>query len=115
MDNQKISVIKQITFDAAHYLPEYNGLCKNMHGHTYKLEIGFQGIPDIKTGMIIDFNNIKTQLKWLKNKLDHTVLNNITDYNFPAHMPTAENMVSWIRTILQNKSIKDVELSFIRL
>ena len=30
-------VLKEFEFDAAHYLPEYNGKCERLHGHTYKL------------------------------------------------------------------------------
>lgn len=115
MDDQKIMVVKQITFDSAHYLPDYNGPCKNMHGHTYKLEVGFEGLVDTKTGMLIDFNDVKTQLNYIKNQLDHTILNGVTTDDFPAHMPTAENMVNWIKVTLQNKYIKNVELSFVRL
>lgn len=32
-------VLKEFEFDAAHYLPEYNGKCERLHGHTYKLVV----------------------------------------------------------------------------
>lgn len=39
-------VLKEFEFDAAHYLPEYNGKCERLHGHTYKLVVKVQGTPD---------------------------------------------------------------------
>ena len=33
-------IIKEFDFDAAHYLPAYNGKCEHLHGHTYKLVVG---------------------------------------------------------------------------
>ena len=47
-------VLKEFEFDAAHYLPEYNGKCERLHGHTYKLVVKVEGTPD-KEGMVIDF------------------------------------------------------------
>lgn len=44
-------VLKEFEFDAAHYLPEYNGKCERLHGHTYKLVVKVEGTPD-KEGMI---------------------------------------------------------------
>ena len=51
----KITVVKEFTFDAAHYLPGYNGKCNRPHGHTYRLQVGIEGEPDHSTGMVIDF------------------------------------------------------------
>ena len=51
-------VLKEFEFDAAHYLPEYNGKCERLHGHTYKLVVKVEGTPD-KEGMVIDFIRLK--------------------------------------------------------
>ena len=48
---------KTFTFNAAHRLPEHEQ-CKNLHGHTYKLEVEIEGETD-NTGMIIDFLKFK--------------------------------------------------------
>ena len=55
-------VLKEFEFDAAHYLPEYNGKCERLHGHTYKLVVKVQGTPDHE-GMVIDFIRLKNIVK----------------------------------------------------
>ena len=64
-------VLKEFEFDAAHYLPSYNGKCEHLHGHTYKLVVKVDGRPDME-GMVLDFSLLKkiVQTKVLR-KLDH--------------------------------------------
>ena len=70
-------VLKEFEFDAAHYLPEYNGKCERLHGHTYKLVVKVEGTPD-KEGMVIDFIRLKNIVKEeVLSKLDHACLNDI--------------------------------------
>lgn len=73
-----ITVVKEFTFDAAHFLPNYDGPCKNMHGHTYKLQVGVVGAeraPLNDEGFVIDFAELKKIVKeCVVGVLDHTVL-----------------------------------------
>ena len=60
----KVRVTKQFNFEAAHALWNYDGKCKNIHGHTYKLFVTVIGKPinnnkDPKHGMVIDFGDLK--------------------------------------------------------
>ena len=69
---------KTFTFDAAHYLPNYEGKCKNMHGHTWRVTLEVKGElltegPNIK--MVMDLNDLKTVAHLLLDKWDHRVLN----------------------------------------
>lgn len=83
-------IAKEFTFDSAHRLPNYNGLCANLHGHTYRLIVSLNG--KIKEdGMVIDFSILKkiVSKKALK-LLDHKFLNDV------IHYPTAENIAVWI-------------------
>ena len=60
-----IRVTKEVTFDCAHMLSGYDGLCKNLHGHTYKVQVTVEGcqIEDgPKKGMLIDFADLKTAM-----------------------------------------------------
>ena len=55
---------KIFTFDAAHHLPKHIGQCKNLHGHTYKLEVEIIGDITLKEhstidGMVMDFGELK--------------------------------------------------------
>lgn len=107
----KIMVVKEFTFDAAHHLPDYDGPCQNLHGHSYKLQIGVRGEVDKPTGMVVDFSELKKVVnKEIINKLDHTYLNEVMG-DFPSYMPTAENMVQWIVSRLRRM----YKLSFVRL
>ena len=94
----EITVVKEFTFDAAHYLPNHPGKCKNTHGHTYRLQVGYKGDINPDTGMVIDFSDIKKLVKEeIVDKLDHQFLNQLSSTDgFPSHLSTAENMVIWI-------------------
>ena len=57
-----ISVTKVFTFDSAHNLINYEGACRNLHGHTYKLEVTVCG--DInEMGMVCDFSELSLLIK----------------------------------------------------
>lgn len=86
-----ISVTKVFTFDSAHNLLNYEGMCKNLHGHTYKLEVTVTGeINEI--GMVCDFTELSALVKEnIIKKLDHKYLNQVFDFN-----PTCEMMVKWM-------------------
>lgn len=95
------------SFAAAHLLPNHKGLCKNLHGHNYKLEVEFTGLVDSKTGMIVDFAIIKKAVNDdIIKPLDHTNLNErelyIRGHKFPNENPTAENMVLWMVDVLRS-------------
>ena len=91
-----IRVCKTFTFDAAHRLPDYKGKCKNLHGHTYKLEVEVMGdvLPENKH-MVMDFSKLKKIVNEnIIRVWDHRYLNEIFGY------PTAEAMVnSAVRTL----------------
>jgi len=72
-------------FQAAHFLKDYNGKCERIHGHTFIVEVHVKVEKLNKTGIGIDFIEIKNTL----NKIlpDHELLNEIYDFN-----PSAENL-----------------------
>lgn len=87
---KKLYLTKEFTFDAAHKLINYEGKCKNLHGHTYKLQVTIQGTIQ-KNGMILDFREIKEIIeKNVVSKLDHSFINDFLS------QPTAENTILWI-------------------
>lgn len=89
---RRVLVSKEFTFDAAHHLFNYEGKCKALHGHTYRLQIAVSGFLDDK-GMVYDFGSIKSIYKeLLEPYLDHAYLNE----SLPYMNTTAENMVYWI-------------------
>lgn len=90
----RVSVTKAFVFDACHFLPYHNRRCKYLHGHTYHMEVTLRGDVDTKTGMVMDFGELKKLVeKELLDDWDHGFLNEQIDY------PTAEIMVlySWVK------------------
>lgn len=85
-----ITVTKDFTFDAAHYLEDYVGPCANMHGHTYRGSVTIKPERNNAEDMVIDFKDLKEIIQQtVVNKFDHKVINEVVEYN-----PTAENMVA---------------------
>lgn len=109
-----IRVTKEFTFEMAHALWNYDGPCRNVHGHSYKLYVTLSGIPvddpgNPRDGMVIDFTDLKSIVKKeIVGVFDHSVVVSrrfdkekkemftkmfgnavLVDYQ-----PTCENMVS---------------------
>ncbi len=82
-----IRITKQFTFETGHALYGYDGKCKNVHGHSYKLSVTVIGTPimdsnNVKYGMVIDFGDLKTIVKEeIVDLFDHaTVFNKNTPH-----------------------------------
>ena len=54
-----ITVTKTVRFDAAHVLTNHQGLCKNLHGHTYRVDVSVAQAADDERDMVIDFKDLK--------------------------------------------------------
>lgn len=110
--NKKIYITKQLIFDAAHHLYDYLGPCANVHGHTYKLEVTFEGYTN-QMGLVTDFKKLKEFLELnITGILDHQDINEVlSNIN-----PTAENIIWWMWDTIQ-KNIHEIsdEISKIRL
>lgn len=95
-----MKVCKMFRFDAAHYLPHYEGKCKNLHGHGWVLEVEVDG-PVCEDGMVVDFVTLKTVVNHnIIDKLDHKCLNDLSKE--PWYLgsafdnPTCENLLIWM-------------------
>lgn len=83
-------------FAAAHALPLYDGPCKRMHGHNYKLRVVTEAALDPKTGIAMDFGDVqKVVAREIMPKCDHQVLNDFMEN------PTAENVILWMWEVLE--------------
>ena len=117
-----ITITKIFEFAAGHCLPYHDGLCKNQHGHNFKLEVTVgKKIKHLSNeanhvnnfpskGMVIDFKQLKNIVneKVIKS-LDHQYLND----QLPN--PTAELLILHIRDLLISEFGLKVELIKIRL
>ncbi len=77
-------------FDSAHNLRRYEGPCENLHGHTYKVQVCYQGPELDELGILVDFKRLKTALAEVASYLDHRYLNELPE--FQEENPTAENI-----------------------
>ena len=94
-----IRITKHFEFEAAHNLPNHDGECRGLHGHSYKVAVTIQGPAKPKTGgpdegMVIDFKHLKEVYRTqVHEKLDHKYLNEVPGLD---GLPTAERIAMWI-------------------
>ena len=95
-------------FSAAHNLRGYLGKCEELHGHNWKVEVIITGRKLSKTGMLVDFKQIKSRLNKVLDKLDHKHLNRLS--YFKRVNPTSENIAKYIYNNLKLRpsSLKSV-------
>ena len=131
----KIRVTKRFHFEMAHTLYEYDGLCRNIHGHSYNLEVTLIGEPrneslHPKDGMVLDFSDLKDIVKTqIVSRFDHALMvNKVVPKNqlellskttnrliVVEFQPTSENIAAYIAEILQQHLPVGVTLFSIRL
>lgn len=130
-----IRVTKIFCFEAAHLLEGYNGLCKNIHGHSYQLHVTIIGKPicdqtDSHDGMVIEFSILKNIVNELiilpfdhslilperANKLLINALNEVDNKTvFTKFQPTCENLLNHFAELLINNMPKGVSLYKLKL
>ncbi|MBP3721844.1 MAG: 6-carboxytetrahydropterin synthase QueD [Selenomonadaceae bacterium] len=81
-------------FEAAHNLRGYDGKCANLHGHNWIIEVEVAGEKLNELGILVDFKDVKRELKKLLDEYDHRYLNEIPP--FDKINPTAENLARFI-------------------
>ncbi|MCE5254065.1 MAG: 6-carboxytetrahydropterin synthase QueD [Actinomycetia bacterium] len=90
----KITVTVSATFAAAHRLPDHEGKCRRLHGHTYGLEVTVEGTPQPAgpaAGMVMDFAELRRCVReCVVDVLDHRLLNEVLDFT-----PTSEAVAAW--------------------
>ena len=131
----KIRITKAYKFDMAHALPGHDGLCKNIHGHSYELLVTLIGEPindqnSPKNGMVIDFKDLKKIIKDLiVDQFDHSlVLRDDTPEALLTQMqiaysriilvnyqPTSENMIIDFANRIKNRLPDNVKLHHLKL
>jgi len=81
----------EVSFSAGHSLPEYDGPCRRVHGHNYKLIVTIAGKADAKSGMVLDFEELRRLvIKDALELVDHQNLNDVLPN------PTAEAIVIFL-------------------
>lgn len=131
-----IRITKQFNFETGHALYGYDGKCRNVHGHSYKLSVTVIGTPNtdknhVKFGMVIDFSDLKKIVKEeIVDVFDHaTVFNKNTPHLELAkelsdrghhvilvdYQPTSEMMIIDFANKIKNRLPKNIHLFSLRL
>lgn len=131
-----IRITKQFSFETGHALYGYDGKCKNVHGHSYKLSVTVIGNPitdstNVKFGMVIDFSDLKKIVKEeIVDVFDHaTVFNKNTPHVELAkelqdrghnvlladYQPTSEMMVIDFAKKIKKRLPKHINLHSLKL
>ncbi len=131
MDKQNfIRITKAFKFEMAHALKGYDGLCRNIHGHTYELKVTVAGNPvsdenSPKLGMVMDFGDLKKIVKEeIVDKYDHSFVlynkmperliaelkNNFERIILKDYNPTSELMLLDFVTTIQARLPENVTL-----
>lgn len=132
----KIRLTKEFSFESAHALDGYDGLCREIHGHSYRLFVTIKGEPscdddDPKLGMVMDFGDLKRIVNSeIVDRLDHsfvlrdsvqnTMLSRVLSAKFEKivlvdYQPTCENMLADFAERLQRALPANVQLYSLRL
>ncbi len=90
----RIRLIKQFTFEAAHWLPTFpdGHKCRRMHGHSFRVEVVVEGDVDEAKGYLIDYGDIGRAVDPVVHRLDHYCLNEIKG----LENPTSEMVARWL-------------------
>ena len=85
-------------FSAAHHLNDYSGDCSFQHGHNWDVEVFLRGENLNKSGMLMDFKDVKESLKSVVDMVDHKDLNTLDAFSDKS--PTSENIAYFLYTQL---------------
>tara|TARA_B100001105_G_scaffold95415_1_gene75940 strand:+ start:2898 stop:3332 length:435 start_codon:yes stop_codon:yes gene_type:complete len=123
-----IRITKAFKFEMAHALYGYDGLCKNIHGHSYRLWVTIRGEiknekEHKKDGMVMDFDVMKKIIKpEIIEKYDHSLVLNVNSPHaeidlsafekvfYLPFQPTSENLVNDFAKLIKSNLPENVEL-----
>ena len=123
-----VRITKEFKFEMAHALYGYDGLCANIHGHSYRLWVTVKGEVKnenghTKDGMLIDFTDLKSIVKpEIVDKYDHSLVLNANSphadldlsvfnkVHYLNYQPTSENLVLDFANFIQKQLPDGVDL-----
>lgn len=130
---QLIRITKEFRYEAAHALYNYDGKCRNIHGHSYVLYVTVKGTPiddesNPKNGMVLDFSDFKRVVSdTIVEQFDHAlVLRSIAPMAMELgdayekvvlvdFQPTCENMIQYFASVIKANLPEHIELYSLKL
>ncbi len=131
-----IRLTKEFSFEAAHSLDGYDGACREIHGHSYRLFVTVKGVPledtsSPKYGMVMDFGALKRIVnEEVISRLDHSLVLRASELNAPLrevlaqrfsnvhfvnYQPTCENMLADFAARIGSRLPEGVTLHALKL
>ncbi len=128
-----IRVTKEFRFEGAHALADYDGKCRHIHGHSYRLFVTIKGSPkeqkgNPKSGMVIDFSQLKEIVsKHITEPFDHALIlredsslakeisESYCNVIITPFQPTCENLAIHFADIIRENLPKNITLQSIKL
>jgi len=131
-----IRITKEFSFETAHALEGYDGACRHIHGHSYRLQVTVSGSPvsdpeSPKFGMVMDFGDLKRIVaENIVSRFDHALVVRRTAGNESlvdrlrvryesvmavSYQPTSENMLLEFVDVLRRELPQSVRLEAVRL
>lgn len=132
----RVRLTKEFGFEMAHALEGYDGACKHIHGHSYRLFVTVIGSPskeesDPKFGMVLDFSILKGIVgKYIIDRYDHALILRESDLRKDFHsllsstygkveivdyQPTCENMICRFAEMIKSELPSNISLHHIKL
>lgn len=121
-----VTVKKEFRWEMGHRLP-YHETCRNVHGHSYRMEVAVTGEPD-ESGMVVDFGDISMAVRPILELLDHSFMVDpwdalMGDFLEQSNLKTtkvsfystAENIAAWILEQLTHPLLQNARLSELRV
>lgn len=130
----KLRITREFSFEMAHFLPGYEGPCRNIHGHSFRLFVTLIGEPEkvegkSSDGMVMDFHQLKLLVnEEIIDKYDHALLvkkgclgeqvrilsgfDNIIEVDY---QPTSENLIEAFADIIKKKIPMGIDLFSLKL
>ena len=124
-----VKIGKEYIWEMSHRLPFHEGLCRNIHGHSYKMRVEIEGLKD-ENGMLLDYYMLDKIVLPIVKEFDHTFLcddkddvmlgflksNNFRHLVIPYHT-TSENIAAYLMNLMiqglkQFQNIKRVKIKF---
>ena len=123
-----VRITKEFKFEMAHALYGYDGVCANIHGHSYRLWVTVRGEVKnenghTKDGMLMDFTDLKSIVKpEIVDKYDHSLVLNANSphadldlsvfnkVHYLNYQPTSENLVLDFANFIQKQLPDGVDL-----
>jgi 6-pyruvoyltetrahydropterin/6-carboxytetrahydropterin synthase len=100
----RASIRKTFRFEAAHSLPDHAGKCRGLHGHSYRIELCFEGEVqpargESDDGMVLDFLAVS---EWWRREVEPLVDHRFLNETMPARFlpTTAEHIAAWVLDLL---------------